>query len=198
MMLKTKLLRDISYNENAKRNLQELDEDEFFDFKHFVNRGGQLQVTKDSNLSISSRSTQAQVLGVFGAIASIDVSAASRLATELSSGHMRWVEAVSKLRKFVYTKEVSEPVLALAARAKTGSQKEAGFSTNLSEDEEPLSDSSRPLYPFLYPSRLQADLETYEFSKIRYFNVKRTSSLRDGVNLGVPQKIARKVETPKS
>jgi hypothetical protein len=56
-----------------------------------------------------------QALAILGAIASVDITAASRMATDLSSGHMRLVAAISKLRSCVYTFEVSEPMLALAA-----------------------------------------------------------------------------------
>jgi hypothetical protein len=59
--------------------------------------------------------TQTQVVAVLGSIASIEVNAGSRMASELVSGHLRLAAAVTKLRKFIYTFEVSEPMLALTA-----------------------------------------------------------------------------------
>ena len=54
-------------------------------------------------------------MAVLGALAAIEVSAASMLATELSAGHMRPVAGVSEDRHMVYTLEISEPLMALAA-----------------------------------------------------------------------------------
>ena len=54
-------------------------------------------------------------MAVLGALAAIEVSAASTLATELSAGHMRPVAGVSEDRHMVYTLEISEPLMALAA-----------------------------------------------------------------------------------
>ena len=56
----------------------------------------------------------AQVMGVLGSLASVNISAASHLASDLASGHMRLVSAISKQRKYVYTLEISEPILAFA------------------------------------------------------------------------------------
>ena len=59
--------------------------------------------------------TDKAYLAVLGAIASIEVRAGSELASELASGHMRLVAAISNDRHSVYTLEISEPVLAMAA-----------------------------------------------------------------------------------
>jgi hypothetical protein len=59
--------------------------------------------------------TVAHALAVLGSIASIEVSAGSEMASDLASGHMRLVAAISDERECVYTLEVSEPLLALAA-----------------------------------------------------------------------------------
>ncbi len=59
--------------------------------------------------------TQTQVMAVLGAIAALEIAAGSHMATELVSGHMRVVSAISKQRRFVYTLEAAEPVLAKAA-----------------------------------------------------------------------------------
>ena len=94
---------------NQKRKLEDFDDELVLSFEDFiVNKSGIVENTGVFDCS------QAQALAVFGSVASIEVSAASRLATELSAGHMRWVQVVSKLRKYVYTMEISEPVLALA------------------------------------------------------------------------------------
>jgi hypothetical protein len=54
-------------------------------------------------------------LAVLGAIASIEVSAGSEAASEVAAGHMRLVAGISEDRDAVFTLEISEPVLALAA-----------------------------------------------------------------------------------
>ena len=80
-----------------------------------------VELLKDKIMCIGKRSRETQPItskhhmAVLGVIASIEVSAASSLATELSSGHMRPVAGVSEDRHLVYTLEVSEPVLSLAA-----------------------------------------------------------------------------------
>ncbi|NDD93201.1 hypothetical protein EBZ37_14115, partial [bacterium] len=99
---------------SKKRKIMELDDQAVLDFDDFTT--STMTVSKFANLALL-RTSLAEVLGVFGAIAAIEVSVSSRLASDLTSGHMRIVAAVSKLRKFVYTKQVSEPVLALAAHS---------------------------------------------------------------------------------
>jgi hypothetical protein len=58
---------------------------------------------------------ETEQLAVLGAIASIEIAPASRLVSELTSEHMRPVAGMSADRSLVYTLEVSEPVLSLAA-----------------------------------------------------------------------------------
>jgi hypothetical protein len=74
----------------------------------------ELSNTDRGVLTVSSF-TQAQALGTLGAIASLDISISSKLASELSAGHMRLLAAISDQRQFVFTLEVSEPALAYAA-----------------------------------------------------------------------------------
>ena len=59
--------------------------------------------------------SSSQVIAVLGTLASVNISAASHMASELASGHMRLVAAISKQRKYVYTLEVPEPLLGFAA-----------------------------------------------------------------------------------
>jgi hypothetical protein len=59
--------------------------------------------------------TKAQALAVLGSIVSLEISAHTEMASELASEHMRILAAISDDRKCVYTLEVSEPFLALAA-----------------------------------------------------------------------------------
>jgi hypothetical protein len=59
--------------------------------------------------------TKAQALAVLGSIVSIHVHASAELALELACEHMRIVAAISDHRKCVFTLEVPEPYLALAA-----------------------------------------------------------------------------------
>ena len=61
--------------------------------------------------------SQEQAVAVLGAMVSIEVSAASKLAREIAAGHMRMVGAISKDRTFVFTLETSEPLLGRAAHA---------------------------------------------------------------------------------
>jgi hypothetical protein len=60
--------------------------------------------------------TEVAAVAVLGFLVSIEVSASSELATELASGHMRLVGGISNDRHMVYTMEVSEPVIAMAAQ----------------------------------------------------------------------------------
>ncbi len=59
--------------------------------------------------------TDAGTMAVLGSMASIEICAASKLDSEIASGHMRLVAAISEDRHLVYTMDVSEPVLARAA-----------------------------------------------------------------------------------
>jgi hypothetical protein len=61
--------------------------------------------------------TKGQALGVLGGLVSYEVSASSSLASELSSEYMRLIAGISDDRECVYTLEVSEPCLALAAHS---------------------------------------------------------------------------------
>ena len=61
--------------------------------------------------------TKGQALGVLGALVSIEISAPTGLASELCSEYMRLTAAISEDRECVYTLEVSEPPLALAAHS---------------------------------------------------------------------------------
>ena len=66
--------------------MHDLDEEDVHSFDYFSKTGSKFV----TSASVGNQRTisQAQALGVFGAIASIEVSVASRLATELSSGHI--------------------------------------------------------------------------------------------------------------
>jgi hypothetical protein len=107
-LLKTKLL--CQYPEDDPMALKKdamLDEDDKPDFAQ------SRAVLVDPKMAY----TQAQALSVLGAMVSIEVSAASKLASEIAAGHMRMVGAISKDRTFVYTLECPEPLLARAAHA---------------------------------------------------------------------------------
>jgi hypothetical protein len=103
-MLQGKLL---CQNPTSSEPVEQLDEELQADF----NSGMAVQYTAP----LPSGYSTTQVMGVLGAIASVHISAASHLASDLASGHMRLVSAISKQRKYVYTLEVSEPALAFAA-----------------------------------------------------------------------------------
>ena len=60
--------------------------------------------------------SQTQLIAVLGTVASIEISAASELASALCSGHMRPAAGVSLDRHLLYTLEISEPLMAVSAR----------------------------------------------------------------------------------
>ena len=60
--------------------------------------------------------SQTQLIAVLGTVASIEISAASELASALSSGHMRPAAGVSRDRHLLYTLEISELLMAASAR----------------------------------------------------------------------------------
>ena len=82
---------------------------------HCVTRDDEDAKSFNSSDKVDIQVSQQEVIGVLGAVSAISVSACSVLATEVSAGHIRLILAISKLGNYVFTFEVSEPVLALAA-----------------------------------------------------------------------------------
>jgi hypothetical protein len=68
-----------------------------------------------SSFTVGMNLSDRQLIAMLSSTVSIEVSAASKLASELAAGNMRLVAGVSMDRHLVYTMEISEPVISLAA-----------------------------------------------------------------------------------
>ena len=97
----------------------------FFKLSHVHEdaRAGLVHLMQQKLLKLHPRVVQAEpsrlskpaAVAILGFMASIEVSASSELATELASGHLRLVGGISIDRSLVFTMEISEPVIAMAA-----------------------------------------------------------------------------------
>ena len=123
-LMMTKLLRRIPGATATETIVRRVPDDD--EVPNFADKDRQNSLTSDR-----LPYTQTEVVGALGAIASIDVCAGTVMAADVSAGHMRLIYGISKLRKDVYTFEVSEPVLALAGHELIGNY--IGWRTVLSK-----------------------------------------------------------------